>query len=124
VSIAARRDYAEAAAIALVAQGHEGRVYELGGEQAYSLAEIAAEIARASGIRVVYQDLPELEYAAALQRMGVPEGYAKLLADADAGIRRGELVVESGDLRRLLGRPATPLSAVIEKALVSSARRE
>lgn len=117
VSVAPRADYAEAAAVVLTTEGHEGKVYELGGDRAHTLAEIAAEIARVSGRILVYRDLPEAEYAAVLQKAGVPEGFARVLADADSGIKRGDLLVESGDLRRLIGRPTTPLAAAIERAL-------
>ncbi len=117
VSVAARADYAEAAAVVLTTEGHEPKVYELGGDRSYTLAEIAAEIARASGRSFAYRDIPEAEYAAALQKAGVPEGFAKVLADADSGIKGGELLSESADLRRLIGRPTTPLAAAIGQAI-------
>src|SRR6476661_1251906 len=44
VSAAARADYAEAAAAALLADGQAGKVYELGGDSAFSMADLAAEI--------------------------------------------------------------------------------
>jgi NAD(P)H dehydrogenase (quinone) len=117
VSAAARADFAEAAAVVLTVPGHEGCVYELGGDRSLTLAEIAAEIERASGRRFAYRDLSEADYAAALQRAGLPEGYARLLADSDSGLKRGELLVETGDLKRLLGRPTTTPAAAIERAL-------
>jgi NAD(P)H dehydrogenase (quinone) len=119
VSVAPRSDYAEAAAVVLTTDGHQGKVYELGGDQAYTLSEIAKEISRIAGKPVAYKDLPEAEYAATLIKFGVPEVFAKLLADADSGLKRGELLVESGDLSRLLGRPATPLATALERALRS-----
>jgi NAD(P)H dehydrogenase (quinone) len=117
VSVAPRADYAEAAAAVLTSNGHEGKVYELGGDEAYTLAEIAAEIARVTGRKLVYQDMPEAEYAALLHKAGMPEGFARLVADVGSAIQRGELLVTSGDLRRLLGRPTTPLAAAVERAL-------
>ncbi len=117
VSVAPRADYAEAAAVVLTTDGHAGQVYELGGDRAYTLSEIAAEIARVTGKPFAYRDLSEADYAATLAQAGVPEGFAKLLADGDSGLKRGDLLVESGDLSRLLGRPTTPLSTAIEQAL-------
>jgi NAD(P)H dehydrogenase (quinone) len=38
-------------------------------------------------------------------------------ADADLGLSRGELFTSSGDLRRLIGRPATPLADAVADAL-------
>lgn len=117
VSVAPRSDYAEAAAVVLTTDGHENRVYELGGDQSYTLSEIAAEIARVTGKPFVYRDLPESEHVATLVKAGVPEVFAQLLADSDQGLKRGELLITSGDLARLLGRHTTPLAQALEAAL-------
>lgn len=117
VSPAARRDYAEAAAAVVTGEGHAGKAYELAGDAAYTLAELAEVIARASGKKVAYQDLPEKEYSATLQKFGVPGPIADMLADADVGLGRGELEDAGGELRRLIGRPTTPLADVIAAAV-------
>ncbi len=117
VSAASRADYAAAAAVVLTRGGHEGRTYELGGEEAFSLAELAAEVGRLAGRPVEYRDLTEEEHAAALREAGVPDLYARMLADSDQGLGRGELVTTSTDLADLIGRPATPLSEAIRSAL-------
>ncbi|MFE3760091.1 SDR family oxidoreductase [Nocardia tengchongensis] len=117
VSGAARADYAEAAARVLTTDGHEGKVYELGGDETLSYAELAQVISGVSGKPVRYQDLPQADYAAALQGAGLDGGYAAALADADAGIANGILAVDSGDLQRLLGRPTTPVAEVFRAAL-------
>jgi len=118
VSAAARADYAQAAAAVLTSDGHQGRAYELGGDTAFTLAELAAEITAQSGTQVRYTDLPEKDYARALAETGVPRPYAETLADADQGLRRGELRTDSRDLRRLLGRPTTPLADAIAAVLL------
>ena len=41
ISAAARADYAEAAAAVLIADGQAGKVYELGGDEAFTMAELA-----------------------------------------------------------------------------------
>jgi NAD(P)H dehydrogenase (quinone) len=112
VSGAARADYAEAAARVLTGEGHEGRVYELGGDEALTGADLAAAAAEAKGTPVRYADLAEDDYAAALRAAGLEEQYAAVLADADAGIGAGLLEVTTGDLTKLLGRPATPAATV------------
>lgn len=117
VSGAARADYAEAAARVLTTDGHEGKVYELGGDETLSYAELAQVISEVAGKPVRYQDLPQADYAAALQGAGLDAGYAAALADADAGIADGILAVDSGDLQRLLGRPSTPVAEVLLAAL-------
>ena len=64
VSGAARADYAEAAARVLAEGGHAGQTYELAADDAWTLADLAAEISRQSGRDIPYVDLPEAEYAA------------------------------------------------------------
>ena len=117
VSAAARADYAAAAAVVLTGDGHEGKVYELGGDQAFTLAGLAQEIASASGQDVEYRDLPVEEYIRVLVQAGLPEGYAAVIADSDLGISRGELEVTSGDLSRLIGRPTTSPAQGVASAL-------
>lgn len=114
---AARQDYAEAAAAVLSTGGHENRVYELGGDGAITMSGLAAEISRQSGQGVTYTDLPADEYTRTLVGFGLPEGAATVFADASAAIGRGDLFTDSGDLRRLIGRPTTPVAETIRAAL-------
>ncbi|MBU3060702.1 SDR family oxidoreductase [Nocardia sp. NEAU-G5] len=117
VSAAARADYAEAAAVVLTTDGHAGQVYELGGDEAFTYADLAQVISQVSGKPVRYQDLPEADYVAALETAGLPEHLAKGLADADTGISNGLLEVATGDLAKLLGRPAAGPAEVYRAAL-------
>lgn len=113
VSAATRADYADAAAAALVADDQAGRVHELGGDSAFTLEEYAATLSAESGTEVVYRDLPADELSAVLVGAGLPKPYADLLADSDLGLARGELLADTGDLARLIGRPtATPAEAI------------
>lgn len=117
VSAAARADYADAAAAVLMADGQAGKVYELGGDDAFSMAELAGEIAEASGQPIAYQDLPAADYAAMLAGFGVPLDFADILADSDLGIARGDLHVTTTQLRTLIGRPTTPMSEAVRSAV-------
>ena len=119
VSAASRADYAQAAAAVLLADDQAGRIYELGGDKPFTMAELAAEISAAAGKHISYQDLPPREYAAMLVRVGVPEGGAEILADSDLGIARGDLLVNSGDLNRLIGRPATSMVEAVRSAVAA-----
>jgi NAD(P)H dehydrogenase (quinone) len=119
IASAARADYAAAAAAVLTQEGQAGRVYELAGDTAYTLTELAAEIAQQSGKPVVYNDLPEADYKAALMQVGLPEGFAALLADSDVGASKGGLFDDGHQLSRLIGRPTTPLADVVKAALVA-----
>ena len=120
VSAAARVDYAHAAAAVLVADGQAGKVYELGGDDAFSMADLAAEISTATGKTVTYNDLPAEEYVGVLTGVGVPGAFAQILADSDLGIARGDLLVSTGDLRRLIGRPTTSLGQAVRSAAASA----
>ena len=112
---AARRDYAGAAAAVLTGQGHENKVYELGGEAPYTMDEFAAEVSRQAGKPVEYRDLPREAYAEALKGFGLSRIDAEAVADAEAS--RGELDTQSTDLATLLGRPSTPIAETIRLAL-------
>lgn len=94
-----------------------GKVYELAGDDSYTLTELAAEISHQSGKAVVYQNLPEADFFAALVKVGLSEGLAKMVADADAGASKGGLFDNSHDLSELIGRPTTQLSTLVTKAL-------
>ena len=116
ISSATRKDYAEAAAIVLTGEGHVGKVYELAGDLAYTLKDLAAEISRQSGKDIPYNDLPEGEYAAALKSAGIPDGLAQTIAGWDVGISKGDLYDDQKTLSKLLGRPTTPLADTVRKA--------
>lgn len=120
VSGAARVDYAHAAAAVLVAEGQAGKVYELGGDEAFTMADLAAEITAATGKDISYNNLLAEDYAGLLKGVGVPGAFAEILADSDLGIARGDLLVSTGDLRTLIGRPATSLAEALRSAAASA----
>lgn len=116
VSAATRSDYAQAAAVVLQQDGHAGQVYELGGDQAFTLDELAREVGVATGQAVSYTNLPAEDYAQVLIGAGLPQPYAEILADSDLGIARGDLLVTSGHLGTLIGRPTTSLRDAVATA--------
>lgn len=115
ISAAARADYAEAAATILV-RGLTG-TFELAGDVGFTQAELAAVLAEISGKPVVYQDLPQADYAAALEQVGLPGPFAAVLADSDARAGEGSLFDASGTLSQLIGRPTTPWRETIAAGL-------
>lgn len=116
-SAAARADYAEAIAVTALGSGHEGKVYELGGDQSYTYGDMAAEVSRQTGKSIGYNDLPAEAYAGILQSFGLPEGFAKVLADSDVQAGKGALEENSKTLSRLIGRPTTPMAVSVKAAL-------
>jgi NAD(P)H dehydrogenase (quinone) len=116
IAAAARADYAEAAAVALTLAEPQP-VYELSGDSAFTLPDLAAEASRQSGKPVSYQDLPQAEYEQALLGFGLPAGLAHLLADSDAGAAKGALDDKGGVLSALIGHPTQTLADAVRVAL-------
>ena len=112
---ATRADYATAAVAALTG-GAAGDVFELGGP-GFTRAELAAEISRAAGREVSYTDLSVAAFTEALVGAGLPPLFAEVLADSDRGAAAGWLAAPGDDLARLLGRPVTPWTEVVDAAV-------
>ncbi|WP_312671843.1 SDR family oxidoreductase [Pseudescherichia sp.] len=109
IASATRANYAAAAAKVISSEGHAGKVYELAGDEAWTLSDLAAELSKQSGKPVVYQNLSEADFAEALKGAGLPEAFANLLADSDVGAAKGGLFDDSRTLSTLIGRPTTPI---------------
>lgn len=117
IASATRADYAAAAARVIAEEGHAGKVYELAGDEAWTLSELAAELSKQSGKNVVYQNLSEADFAAALKGVGLPAGLADMLADSDTGASKGGLFDDSRTLSKLIGRPTTTLAESVKGIL-------
>ncbi len=117
ISSATREDFAEAAAVVLTSENQEGKVYELAGDNYFTLTDLAAEISRQTGKEIPYKNLPETEYAEMLKSFGLPEGMAKVIASFDTGAANNDLFDDSKQLSRLIGRPTTPLAQVVKEIL-------
>ncbi|GGX42738.1 SDR family oxidoreductase [Saccharospirillum salsuginis] len=118
LNTATRNDLAEAAARVLTSADSEaGRVYELSGDEGFTLADYAREIARQTDRSIEYRALSEQDFTQMLVQIGLPEGFASILADAEARAAEGWLSDSGNDLSRLLGRPTTSLSEAVRDAL-------
>ncbi|QJU58983.1 NAD(P)H-binding protein [Sphingomonas sp. AP4-R1] len=117
ISAAARADYAAAAAAVLVNVDIVDQVYELAGDQSFTLGEYAAALAAASGKPVAYVHMSEQVFRETLEGMGLPSPLAAMLADSSAKAADGPLFDDSHTLSGLIGRPTTPLADVVAKAL-------
>lgn len=112
-SAAARADYARAAAAVLATDGHAGQMYELAGDASFTLSDLAALVAEASGRPMTYHNMTAEQFRSASLDAGIPEIFAKILSDTDAGVAKGALLDESGTLARLIGRPTAPIRSTI-----------
>ncbi|WP_258098306.1 SDR family oxidoreductase [Marinoscillum pacificum] len=117
IASATRTDFAEAAAVVLTSAGHDGKVYELAGDEAYTLSDLAAEISKQTGKDIPYANLPEEEYSKALKGFGLPDAFADAIANWDVSASQGDLFDDSKTLSSLIGRPTTPLSEAVKAVL-------
>ena len=117
ISSAARADYAAAAAKVLLSDNRQNQVYELAGDSAYTLSELAQEISNQSGKNVVYKNLSQNEYKEVLLGAGLPEPLARLLAESDNGAAQDGLFDGDGQLNKLIGRATTPMAESVRAAL-------
>ncbi|WP_425051622.1 SDR family oxidoreductase [Psychromarinibacter sp. S121] len=117
IASATRADFAAAAVEAVTGDGHEGKTYELAGDAAYTLADLAAEVSAQTDKDIPYVDMPAEEYAKALESIGLDAGMAGAIASFDVEAAKGALYSDDKTLSRLIGRPTTPLSDAVKAAL-------
>lgn len=117
ISAATRADYAAAAAVALVTEGHAHKTYELAGDEAFTMSDLAATISRLTGRQIPYSNIPVQEYAAALAGTGMPEGVAQFFAGTHVATEKGDLFDNGHALSTLIGRPTTPLAQTVADVL-------
>lgn len=117
VASASRRDYAEAAAIALTTDDLAGRTLEVGGDVAWTYDDLAAAASEVLGRPVTYVAVSTQQLAAGLQEAGLDAGTAAFVAGIDDAIARGALSQTDGTLSHLIGRPTTPLVEGLREGL-------
>lgn len=117
-STAPRGDYAEGAAALILRDDHRpGQAYELAGSSSFDKRELAALLTHKSGRQVELHDLSAADYAAALMQAGLPEAFAKTLADSDSKAADGWLFDDSRTLEKAIGRPTVPLEQTLDQVL-------
>lgn len=117
VASASRADFAAGAVAVLTGEGHDGQVYELTGDVAWTHDELAAAAASVLGRDVVYRDVTPDEQRAGLLAAGLDEGTAGFLVTLDQDIAAGTLADATDILRTLIGRPTTPLVDTLRTTL-------
>ena len=117
IAAAARRDFADAAAAVLRDPPAASTTYELAGDTGFTRAELAAEIGRQTGREIAFANMGETEFTALLVKAGLPEGFAAVVADADAAAGKGALYSNSKTLSALAGHPTQTLEDAVRAAL-------
>jgi len=100
-------DIADVAVAALTEDSHAGQVYEVTGPRLLTFAEVAEEIARASGREIQYIQIPREAFAAGIAESGAPEDIAWLLDYLFATVLDGRNAHVCDGVQRALGREPT-----------------
>jgi NAD(P)H dehydrogenase (quinone) len=116
-STATRGDIAAGAAAALVGS-KGGNVYEMAGDESWTMEEFAEEVSRRAGKPVRYVNQSEADYAKTLEGAGLPPPVAAMLASTSALAGEGALENNDRQLSQLSGQPTTPIGETIGATLV------
>jgi uncharacterized protein YbjT (DUF2867 family) len=98
-------DIADVAVAALTEPGHAGEVYEVTGPRLLTLADVAAEISRASGRDIGYTPLPHDAFVAGMDESGAPKDVVWLLDYLFSTVLDGRNAYLADGVQRALGRP-------------------
>ncbi|TWD98729.1 NAD(P)H dehydrogenase (quinone) [Neobacillus bataviensis] len=123
VGWALQQDYAKAAATVLSGENHENTIYELSGKP-LTQEEFASALGTVLGKEIPVQRVDDDAYANIMKGAGVPEFIIPFLVDIQKGIREGALEIESNDFEKLLGRPATPITAALTQIVKGISKTE
>jgi uncharacterized protein YbjT (DUF2867 family) len=114
-------DIADVAAAALTQSGHAGRIYELTGPRLLTFADVAAELSAATGREVRYLAVTPEEYAAAAAEAGVAAEEIEPLTQLFVRVLDGHNAHLSGDVERVLARPARDFTGYARAAAAAGA---
>ncbi len=103
-------DIADVAVAALTEDGHAGEIYEVTGPRLLNFTQAAEEIARATGRKVRYIEIPHDAFVSGVAQSGAPENIAWLLDYLFSTVLDGRNAHICDGVERALGRPATDFS--------------
>lgn len=109
----ARRDCAEAAAIALTTDGHAGKIYAITGPQSLSQSDLAELYADLSGQPVKVLQLSDTMLTWVLVGIGTPMPIARDITAFGRAVRQGYFDVVDPAFERLTGHPPMTLRDVL-----------
>lgn len=116
VCLVALKDIAEATALLMTTDGHEGKNYELSGPEAIDLYEIAERYTGILGRKIIYVDLSEEQFAKMLTKFDKTLTPERLEVEVLCHLRawkKGNASLVTDTVKKLLGRKATPVEAYI-----------
>ena len=120
VNFALREEIAEALANVLTSEGHENKVYDIGGEVTTSFGEIAAFLSEISGKKINYVSPDAETYKQELAKHNVPEMYINMFAAFAIAFSENAMDVVSNDLTELLGRAPADVKTFLTEIFSTS----
>jgi NAD(P)H dehydrogenase (quinone) len=99
-----RDDIADVAAAVLTGQGHEGQTYDITGIEAFTLTEAAAELSRATGRRIEFEDETVEEAFASRRPSGEPDYVIEGWVTTYTAIAAGDMEAISDCVERFCDR--------------------
>ena len=98
-------DIADVAAAALMQGHHNGEIYEVTGPRLMSMADIAADLSKATGRQIEYVNVPHDAFVAEIANSGAPKEVTWMLDYLFATVLDGRNAHLTDGVARALGRP-------------------
>ena len=108
-------DIADVAVAALTDAGHSKKIYEVTGPRLLTFKEAIAEIAKATGRDIKYEQVPVKTYADLLSEYGLPKDLIWLVNYLFAEVMDGRNESVADGVQQALGRKATDFSEFVRK---------
>jgi uncharacterized protein YbjT (DUF2867 family) len=108
-------DIADVAVAALTEAGHSKKVYEVTGPRLLTFKEAIAEIAKATGRDIKYEQVPAQAYTDLLSEYGLPKDLIWLVNYLFAEVLDGRNESVADGVQQALGRKATDFSEFVKK---------
>lgn len=115
VAYVSHEDVADAIVGAVTGTGHENKVYELSGSEAWSAIDLAAILSEVTGKQISALDVPVSAFEDQFRAMGLPEFVATGVGSFYAALGAGEYAATSRDVETLAGRPPTSAKAYLAR---------
>ena len=102
-----RTEMAEAAANVLSSTGHEGKVYEITSEKAWSYADVARILTGILGVEIRYASPSPEEFSTKMKQAGMPDMIIGMSLGWSQAMAEGTFAITGKTMEQLLGRKPT-----------------
>jgi len=112
-------DIADVAVAAFTEEGHAGKLYELTGPRLITFPEAIAEIAKAAGRNIQYQEVSMEEYKGMLAEYEIPDDFIWLVSYLFTEVLDGRNTYLTDGVRQALGRAPRDFSEYVKRTAAS-----